>query len=84
MSKTGPVRRTWFHDSLTSDLEMAHRVEETLYTGHSAYQSIEVINTRSFGSCLVLDGKIQSSEADEFIYHETLVHPAISTCRGSG
>lgn len=77
MSKTGPVRRTWFHDSLTSDLEMAHRVEETLYTGHSAYQSIEVIKTLSFGSCLVLDGKIQSSEADEFLYHETLVHPAL-------
>lgn len=77
MSKTGPVRRTWFHDSLTSDLQMAHRVEGTLYTGHSAYQSIEVIKTRSFGSCLVLDGKIQSSEADEFIYHETLVHPAM-------
>ena len=27
--------------------------------------------------CLVLDGKIQSSEIDEFIYHEGLVHPAM-------
>ncbi|MGB2854493.1 MAG: spermidine synthase, partial [Dehalococcoidia bacterium] len=27
----------------------------------------------------VLDGKIQSSEKDEFIYHETLVHPAMIT-----
>jgi spermidine synthase len=27
--------------------------------------------------CLVLDGKIQSSECDEFIYHEALVHPAM-------
>jgi len=28
---------------------------------------------------LVLDGKIQSSEADEFIYHEALVQPAMLT-----
>ena len=77
MSKNGPVKRTWFHDSLTPDLEMVHRVEESLYSGRSAYQAIEVIKTRSFGTCLVLDGKIQSSEADEFIYHETLVHPAM-------
>ena len=26
---------------------------------------------------LVLDGRIQSSQADEFIYHETLVHPGL-------
>ena len=31
----------------------------------------------SFGICLVLDGKIQSSERDEFIYHEALVQPAM-------
>jgi spermidine synthase len=54
-------------------------VEEYLYSGRSAYQGIEVIRTRSFGACLVLDGKIQSSEADEFIYHESLVHPAMIT-----
>src|SRR5262249_24128660 len=31
----------------------------------------------SYGKCLVLDGRIQSSVADDFIYHETLVHPAM-------
>jgi len=40
---------------------------------------VEIINTGSFGVCLVLDGKIQSSETDEFIYHEALVHPAMLT-----
>jgi spermidine synthase len=28
---------------------------------------------------VILDGKIQSSESDEFIYHETLVHPVMVT-----
>jgi thermospermine synthase len=26
---------------------------------------------------LFLDGKVQSSEADEWVYHELLVHPAL-------
>lgn len=26
---------------------------------------------------LVIDGKLQSAEIDEFIYHESLVHPAL-------
>jgi spermidine synthase len=79
MSDPSPIRRTWFHDALSPDLGMVHRVEEYLYAGRSAYQGIEVIRTRSFGACLVLDGKIQSSEADEFIYHESLVHAAMIT-----
>ncbi|MFW6055682.1 MAG: polyamine aminopropyltransferase [Chloroflexota bacterium] len=77
MSDNVPDKRTWFHDGLTPDLGMVHRVETILYTGRSAYQGIEVMRLRSFGTCLVLDGKIQSSEADEFIYHEALVQPAM-------
>lgn len=26
---------------------------------------------------LVIDGKMQSAEIDEFIYHECLIHPAL-------
>ncbi len=36
-------------------------------------QKIEIYST-SMGKMLVLDGKIQFTEADEFIYHEMLVH----------
>ena len=79
MSDNVPDKRTWFHDGLTPNLGMVHRVETYLYSGHSAYQAIEVIKTRSFGTCLVLDGKIQSSEADEFVYHEALVQPVMVT-----
>jgi len=49
-----------------------------LYDGRTAYQAVKIVRTSTFGLCLVLDGKIQSSEADEFIYHETLVHPAMA------
>jgi spermidine synthase len=55
-----------------------HAVEETFYAGRTAFQEIAVIRTAAFGKMLVLDGDTQSSEADEKIYHETLVHPALA------
>ncbi len=67
----------WFCDRVSQNLIQLHSIEEVLYTGRTKFQSIEIIRTGSFGKCLVLDGKIQSSEVDEFIYHEALVQPAM-------
>jgi len=67
----------WFHDRVSQDLVQLYSIKEVLYTGRTKFQSIEIIRTGSFGKCLVLDGKIQSSEVDEFIYHEALVQPAM-------
>jgi len=69
----------WFYDRVSQNLIQLHSIEEVLYTGQTKFQSIEIIQTGSFGIGLVLDGKIQSSEADEFIYHEALVQPAMIT-----
>jgi len=79
MKDKDPDKHKWFHDYISPDLVVLHSVTETIYSGHSKFQSIDVINTGSFGICLVLDGKVQSSENDEFIYHEALVHPAMLT-----
>lgn len=67
-------KHNWFWDFLSPDLMYCASILEIAYSGRTPYQSVEVINTGSFGWCLVLDGKIQSSDADEFIYHEALVH----------
>jgi len=43
----------------------------------SPYQDIEVAVLDPLGKALILDGKIQSAELDEHVYHEALVHPAM-------
>uniref|UniRef100_A0A0E0M1S9 thermospermine synthase n=1 Tax=Oryza punctata TaxID=4537 RepID=A0A0E0M1S9_ORYPU len=48
-----------------------------LYRGTSRYQEIALIDTKHFGKALIIDGKMQSTEADEFIYHESLIHPPL-------
>jgi spermidine synthase len=67
----------WLRDSINENFVQLHRLEEVLYTGETKYQSARIVRSSSFGKCLVLDGKIQSSEVDEYIYHEALVQPAM-------
>jgi len=49
-----------------------------IYHAHkSPYQMVQVIQAIPWGRCLILDGHMQSSENDEFVYHESLVHPVM-------
>ncbi len=67
----------WLKDKVSKSLVQMHRLAGTLYSGRTAYQKIEIVRTGASGLALVLDGKIQSTEAEEFIYHEAIVHPAM-------
>ncbi len=45
-----------------------------LHREESPFQVIEVFDHKAFGRILVLDGYVQASQADEFIYHEMALH----------
>ena len=68
----------WYTEQFTPTELHAHAIEETYFTGRTPFQSVAVLRTPVFGKMLVLDGDTQSSQADEKIYHETLVHPAMA------
>ena len=72
-----PTQTIWYLEYITPDLVQAAGVRSVLYDGRTAYQRVQVIETGPFGRSLVLDGKTQSSEADEWVYHEGLVQPAM-------
>ena len=54
-----------------------HAIVRTIVEAQTKFQHVEIMETASYGKALVLDGRIQSSQADEFIYHEALVHPGM-------
>ena len=54
------------------------QVDEVLHRGQSAFQTVEVVKTKPFGRLLITDGLMQSSEDDEYVYHQCLVHPALA------
>ena len=68
----------WHYETITPDLVQAERVKEVLFQGRTAYQDVLIQDTNCFGRSLVLDGKTQSTEVDEFVYHEALVHPSMT------
>ncbi len=49
-------------------------IDERLYEARTDHQHLLIFKNRSFGRVLALDGVIQTTEADEFIYHEMMVH----------
>jgi len=50
-----------------------------LQTIDSPYQRIEVYDTQQFGKLFRLDGRLMTSEGEEFFYHECMTHPALLT-----
>jgi spermidine synthase len=68
----------WYVEEFAPAERHHHAVDELYYSGHSEFQQIAVLRSPVFGKMLVLDGDTQSAQADERIYHETLVHPALA------
>jgi len=62
-----------FSESPVAGLEIVYD-GEPLHEERSAFQLIQVFQHPAFGRMLVLDGLVQTTERDEFFYHEMLVH----------
>ena len=70
-------------DRLTSLAEDGMFADDIVYSRTSAYQRIVITRNRA-GFQLFLNGNLQFSSADEYRYHEALVHPAIALASDGG
>jgi len=64
----------WVSEAQTPDMRISLRVDSILHRERSDYQEIVVADTPEFGRVLLLDDVIQTTERDEFTYHEMLAH----------
>lgn len=64
----------WLTERETDHLQVQCRVQRTLHREQSKYQDIAILETREYGRMLVLDGVIQTTLRDEFVYHEMIAH----------
>ncbi len=79
MAKTSLNKdRTEARERQTPTSGIFFKVGKVLYSRRSSFQKIEIIRNREFGKILFLDGLVQTTERDEFFYHEMLVHPAMA------
>jgi spermidine synthase len=77
-----PQSYKWFFETTTAVEGHMHAIVRTIVATRTKFQQMEILETASYGKALVLDGRIQSSAADEFIYHEALVHPGLLAVDG--
>ncbi len=68
---------TRFDERLHEGAWQSLEITRELFRGDSDYQSILVFENPLLGRVLVLDGVVQTTEADEFVYHEMLTHMPI-------
>lgn len=52
-------------------------MDDVLVRQRTAFQELLIGHCESYGLCLFLDDLVQSTEADEAVYHEFFVHPAM-------
>ncbi|HHW06442.1 MAG TPA: polyamine aminopropyltransferase [Clostridia bacterium] len=71
----------WFSELQTPSLAISCRTKATLHSEKTEFQDLMVIDTEAFGRMLLLDGVIQTSVKDEFVYHEMITHVALNTLK---
>ena len=64
----------WFEEMHTSNVKMAIRVNQHLYSGTSEFRRIDVFDSPEFGKFLTSNGNVIFSEQEEFTYDEMIVH----------
>lgn len=62
------------HLSPTSSMQFT--AENLVAEQQSEFQHIQIFETPEFGKCMRIDEAMMTTEKDEFLYHEALVHPA--------
>lgn len=67
----------WIRDSNPPDDYHMFGMVRSAVTRQTCYQHVQIADSEHLGRCLILDGRMQSAEVDEYIYHEALVHPAL-------
>lgn len=67
----------WVTESLHAHYAQRLRVDEMLYDSNTEHQRLKVFQNGQFGRILTLDDVVQTTEGDNFIYHEMLTHVPI-------
>ncbi len=64
----------WLAETLYPGWSQSFHVTHEIVRERSAFQDIVIVQTERHGRVLLLDGAVQITEADEFVYQEMIVH----------
>lgn len=67
----------WIEESLHRDFHIKLKADRVIYESRTEHQHLVLFENQTFGRALALDNVLQTTEKDEFIYHEMLAHVPI-------
>ena len=70
----------WFSERYSDNLQLSFRVSDQLLSVKTDFQRIDVFETYDFGKLLSIDGTVQLTEKDEFVYHEMITRMPYLYC----
>jgi spermidine synthase len=68
-----------YQETLYSEWGQNFEQGTTLFEAATEHQQLVIFENPRFGRVMALDGVIQTTEADEFVYHEMMVHVPMNT-----
>lgn len=78
--KKGTIRMDlWYTEKQTDHFGITAKVKRTLHAEQTKFQQLDMLETAEWGSMLVLDGMVMTTEKDEFVYHEMISHVPLFT-----
>ncbi|WP_100181856.1 fused MFS/spermidine synthase [Candidatus Nitrosotenuis aquarius] len=69
----------WKYVDIGEGEKIFHKIDKCIFSKKTKFQLLEIVKTQEFGNVLFLDGDPQSSESEEHIFNECLVHPSMIT-----
>jgi len=73
-----PRDKRFMYEWLNGDYGFFLRSSRLVEASKTRFQDLEIHETPQFGKLFRLDGCFMTSEREEFVYHETLIHPALA------
>jgi spermidine synthase len=71
---TASLHAEWAEETLYPFWEQRLSIDTKIVEEKTDQQHLLIFENSNFGRVLVLDGVVQTTEADEFVYHEMLAH----------
>ncbi|VEA06199.1 spermidine synthase [Salmonella enterica subsp. salamae] len=68
------AENTMWHETLHDQFGQYFAVDNVLYHEKTDHQDLIIFENAAFGRVMALDGVVQTTERDEFIYHEMMTH----------
>jgi spermidine synthase len=72
----------WHTEDISDGLRVSYSLISDALTKVTSKATLQLTESAAFGKMLTIDGELQSTERDEYIYHEMLVHPLASVIGG--